>query len=265
MISRPAVGQNIRELERQLGVVLFTPTNKGIVPTAEANNLYSIIKNALTTLVNGENQLQAFNSDSVAVIKISSPTMLDHQIITYMKEFCKKYPKVRFEFFRESNSEKLNTGAIDFVIDIDYKFLDTNFKTIELFTINRILIASKDFLKTYNLTQNVSLEQLLQVPIITFNAGPWANFFKQHLGDAKHVIKVDASVMAFMMVQNSLGVASISQEFLREHKDPNIVVLNVKDISMPTAKMVCAYNETLSRPARVFIDGFKKFCQNLTH
>ena len=56
-VTRAAIGQNIRELENQLGTKLFTPDKRGVIPTAEAVKIYPSIKKVTQIIHETESDL----------------------------------------------------------------------------------------------------------------------------------------------------------------------------------------------------------------
>ena len=56
-ISQPAITLQIKKLESELGVSLFTRTKHGVVLTEEGSVLFEYIKSAIDNIINGENAL----------------------------------------------------------------------------------------------------------------------------------------------------------------------------------------------------------------
>ena len=258
LISRSAVGQNIKELERQLGVTLFTPSRKGVIPTGEACNLYPVIKSAISSIMDAEKNLQSFTSESAGIIRILIPDqeVMDYFMSNYLKEFCAKYPKVQFKLLRFKSLDVLRTGNADFVFDFDYKFKNTNFETKDLFYAHGNLIVHKALLEKHGLSQKISKEAFVSLPIITYDDDPWSKFYRQTNQNNKHLaFETDASNVSNFLVKNALGVGWSCKEILEMLNDPNIVEISVEGLTLPTSVITCAYNKNLSRPARVFLDG----------
>ena len=255
-VSRSAISQNIKELSSQLGVPLFTSSRQGVVPTGEANNLYPIVKSAMESIAQAETGLQAFTADSIGIIKMAmSNTTVELYVKDYLKEFCKKYPKVRLHFFNRDSIGLLEQGKIDFILDLDFIFKSTDFKTIDLFDMSGAFFASKEFLKENNLTANITKAQLFGLPIIT-QPSSWAEFFKS----VEPFMIASSANMVISMVKSSIGVGFHCRELLDKLNDDELVILNVKDLTMPTGKVVCGYSTSLSRPAQAFIDGLVAKC-----
>ena len=249
-VSRSAVSQTIKELGNQLGVTLFASSNKGVVPTSEANNLYPVIKDAITSIVEVENSLQAFTSESEAVIKIGVASLaVELYMLEFIKTFCIKYPKVRLEFFRRDLTDMLAGGKLDFVVEAESIINENGFRKIDLFTFNNILIASEKFLKEHSVNRKISENDFLRLPMISFHM--WTESPKTF------IIKSESAVMTHYMVKNSLGIGFFCQELFGKFDDTGIVTVEVENLTLPNFKIACGYT-SLSRAAKTFIDEFKK-------
>ena len=53
-IKQPTATHNIRELEKSLGVILFSPHARGVTPTKSATALYNHIKEGLASFEKAE-------------------------------------------------------------------------------------------------------------------------------------------------------------------------------------------------------------------
>jgi len=257
-VSRSAVSQSIKELGNQLGVALFIPHSKGVIPTGEANNLYPTIKNAITSIVEVENSLRGFDHQSEAVLKIGlTIPSIEYCVLDYLKEFCTKYPNVQLEFYRRDIMELLGSGKLDFVIEMGSVVGKHNFNTISLFDMNNTFIATKEFLKKHGLSQTISVDDLLRLPIISFHT--WSDFYKQLNVKIKpkFVIKADSVIMGHYMAKNSMGISYYVKEAFQKMNDPDLVEVQVKNLSFPSQERVCGFN-SLSRPAKTFVDGLKE-------
>ena len=253
-ISRAAVSQNIKTLGGQLDVVLFVTHRTGVTPTPQARKLYPTIKQALDLIADTESLLEAPDKNT-GTIKIAINNLYaDIQIKEYLKKFCTLYPNVKLEFFTRDGLALLEQKKIDFVIDLDVVFKNTNCKTIELFTLTGAFIASKEFLKKRGLSQTISKDDLIKLPFIARREA-WPLYLQQmDAPQEPHVTIAASNDMTFSMAKNGLGVGCLSKETLAKMSDENTVTLNVKNIHLPPVKVVCGYNN-LTHHARKFIEG----------
>jgi len=258
-VTRSAVGQKVKELGGQLGVTLFTPHRKGVVPTAEARNLYPVIKDAMDAIIKAEVGLRTLDTESTGHIKMAmSNTGVMMFLRDYMKEFCTTYPKVTFEFFGLENVNLLEKGEIDFIIDAPSLFKGTNIKMTDLFTAKTNFVATKQFLKKHGLGTNITSDELARLPVITLRPSETS----EDLGlQVKSYIKTVSLDMTYQMVKAGLGIGFFVKELLDSLDDPDLVEVTVNGVSLPGITVVCGYNKSLSRPAKAFVDGLAKFCQ----
>lgn len=260
-LSRSAISHNNKELGNQLGVTLFTAHSKGVIPTGEANNLYPIVKNAITALVDAENNLRAFTGESKAVIRIGiAAADVEFYILNYLKDFCSKYPRVQLDFYSTNAMEMLTSGKLDFVIHVGVKAKNTGFKIIDLFTVEGVFMASKQFLKNHGLTQNMSLTEFSRLPMISFHSWEeeYRDFARQnHLPEPNFIVRSNMVTTNHHMMKNSIGIEFYIKGLFGD-LNSDVVEVTVEDYKISPVTFVCVYNN-LSRPARTFIDALQVF------
>jgi len=261
-ITRSAVGQKIKELCNQLDTVLFTPTPKGVAPTNAAHNLYPTIKNAMASVVEAETSLKEFNSDSTGIIRISIATLaFSHYLGDYMKEFCVKYPKIVFEFFGADQRKLFKETKLDLVFHIDCIFFNEDFRVVNISSAETAFVATKSFLHQRGLTQDLTKDQLLKLPIIVEHES-WMEFLqKNNIATEPFLIKVESAEKAYAIAKNSIGVGFYYKGLLEtvNAHDANMVYLNVEGLNMPIFNEFCAFSKNPSLATRAFIDGLIKY------
>ena len=80
-ISQPAVTFQIKKLEEQLGISLFTRTKKGMTLTYEGKVLFEYVKNGLEDINNGENVLSNLKNLDSGTIRIGVSTTICRYIL----------------------------------------------------------------------------------------------------------------------------------------------------------------------------------------
>ena len=266
-ITRAAVSHNMKELSKQLGVELFISSNKGVVLTNEAINIYPIIKDGVESFTLAESITSKLNDENKTSVKMAiSGTSVEILINRYVKEFDAKYPKIRLEISDLKDIDLVKQQQEDFV-NSSKRTINQSLKAINLYTTNPIFLASKDFLKKHELTNTISKDLLFKFPVIVHKGTIWAEQCKQECekDDPSMIRLVASSNMIYSMSQDSIGIGLISREtlgLLGGIKGTNLVPLNVDGITFKAVQIVCGYNKALTRPARTFVDGFLKFCKS---
>jgi len=261
-ISRVAVGKNIRELGNQLGVILFTPCKRGVVPTAEAISMYPQIKKVTEIIAETENNLNALNNDSTGTIKmVVHGWFAKHYLDKYLIVFYKKYPKIQIQFFQDEGLYMLKNKKIDFFIDFDILFQGVDIKTKRVLseTFYDNFVASKSFLDKHNLTKDMTKEDLSRLPIIA-RPEAWQEYKKQFTEPVTTIINVPTVDVVYQYVKKDMGVGVFGRTQQKEVNDSNIVELKIQDFEYLTSTVSCFY-ENLSRHAKTFIDGLIEFCK----
>jgi len=257
-VSRSAVSQNLKELGNQLGVVLFNSTAKGVIPTGIANNIYPAIKNAITSIIETENNLHQFTNDSTGTIKIAMINSYVELFSEYIKEFNAKYPKVKIEILNLAKGI-IESGKIDFVICADMFLSDTNYKTINLSEIHNVFMATREFVAKYNLPKTLTKDDFSKLPIIA-REGMWQKFCSLNNIDANCIaIKTGSSDMTYSLVKKSIGIGFCAKQV--HENNPDLVLLDITGIKFPATTSVVGYNKTLSKPAQAFVDGLITYCR----
>ena len=75
-ISQPAITFQIKKLEEQLGVSLFTRTKHGMILTDEGKVLFEYVKNGIENISNGENALSNLKNLDSGTIRIGVSTTI---------------------------------------------------------------------------------------------------------------------------------------------------------------------------------------------
>jgi len=262
-LTREAIRHNIKELSRQLGIVLFNPHRKGIEPTADAVALYREVKPALETITRAEQTLMVITPQTHGTIKMVVKTLFAESFLNdYIKVFRAKYPNIAIEFYYDKSLELLRNNKIDFVINWDCLFRDTEFKIIKIVEkgFDGGFVATQDFLNEYNLTVNLSKEDLIKLPIA--EGEEFVPIIKEMLGtDQLNIIKASESNTIFSIAGASLAVAYCVEMDHAALKKFNFVNLNVAEVSPFLVHLVCGY-KNLSRVAHVFLDGLVKYIKH---
>lgn len=261
-----AVGQRIKELERQLGTTLFVPHARGVTPTKEADELYIRIKPALAVLNNAESSVKEFNESSIGVLRIaSSSTISSVQIIDFLCDFMKKYPNVKLAM--HGGQSRIELAAMLVKRDLDVIVHRLPFPTVtfgdvvieELCDHKRAFFACKEFLKKHNLGTNLTTSQLRELPLIL----PVRT--REDMRPLFDALKVDSFTevmggceLIYSMIKRGVGIGYTYCNLVKQ--DDSIEMINVIDADLPVHKLGIIYNrDESSKLVLTFIKMIKEF------
>lgn len=127
-LTQSGVSQQVKALEEALDITLFDRINRRIIPTTEAEILYSECSKHLDDLEGAITKISNKNNELIGKVKIGRSASISLvKLIGQVAEFQKANPKVRVIFKVGSNKEladELNKGNIDFA------FMDRHFEDL---------------------------------------------------------------------------------------------------------------------------------------
>lgn len=280
-ISRQAVSQNLKELGNQLGGIklfIHDPVNRCVTPSSEATAMYPDVKESVEKMMEVEEGLQAFTSESKAVIRLAIPSAhTSHYFNKYIIDFCKKYPKVCLEFYAKESMDLLAQKKIDLVVNAKNSFRDYNFQIVDLFKEEYIFVATSEFLAQSKLKPDLTVQELLSVPTVAQQDS--LKSFKMASGiDLSPSVITVSTEQVFATVKGGLGIGLYWNSAFSGRKckaccllqgnqgdcptKDEIIKLNIKDTRV-FEPLACAYNKGhLTKAAKAFLDGLLSYCKN---
>ena len=147
-ISQPAVSQNIKTLESEIGFSLFVRTNKGVKLTNEGVEIYSYCKTIFRQVELLNQTLQDLSTLEAGILNIgASDTICKYYLIDILKEFEELYPKIRYRVTNCTTNESLKLLRQH---DVDVAFVHTpipndNFNYQNCLELNDVFVCSYNF------------------------------------------------------------------------------------------------------------------------
>lgn len=115
-IAQPALSQQIRKLEKQLGLALFERNNHRVELTPAGTALLEHAERILSDLVAAEDEMLGWAGGVRGRIRLGAARGLTGQLARVLAGFCRAFPAVEVEL-REQNTEEmvagLHAGRID--------------------------------------------------------------------------------------------------------------------------------------------------------
>ncbi len=161
-ISQPAISKSISNLEKGLGVTLFSRTSKGVSLTEEGEILYQHIGNAFDSINQAEDEIKKIHDLGIGQLKIGVSTSLcKHILLDYLKDFIDENPHIKVTIRCHSTKNTLNLlseGKIDLGLICETD-IPKGFTYKELTTIHDIFVTSDSYLDNLHLRESDQASQ----------------------------------------------------------------------------------------------------------
>lgn len=260
-ISQPAISKSIKNLEEQLGVYLFTRSNKGLSLTNEGMALLEKIEPAMAIMGSIENELSDFKDLSKGNIRIGISSVLTKCVLVdVFSIFKEKYPNVSITLYNGLTSElleNLSKGNLDFVIynKNDEEEVSGNIKSIKFLELRYVFFCNP---MCYNMER--SLESISKLPLILQSkASNTRKFLDKHTnGVLVPNTEVVSQDLICNMVNKGFG-AGFAFEKMADMVNPNFKKVSLRCI--PKAQIMLATNtlNKLNYASKVFVKMLKDF------
>ena len=264
-VSQSAVSQSIRKLETELGCRLFERSGKGLVLTAEGEELFTHIKKAMQEIHTGENSISKLAAMKTGELQIgATETSLRFYILEQIRAFKEKHPQIRITFHgttmqdlcHQLQNEEIEVG---FLISPIPEGCDFNLQ--HLCDIQDIPVASAEFPIDFDRTYE--LKDLVKYPMITTSAD---NTVRKHIDDwflengvvASSDYTVRAMGLVTPLVRSRLGIGILAEEYVRDDIESGKLI-QIKTTSLPKPRSLYIgtnHQTALSEAAREFIRHF---------
>ena len=238
-ITQPAVSQQIKKLEQELNIPLFTRLHKRIIPTAAAHRLHNLVKPFLDRLNDEMEYVSVPMERPYGSLRIGAPIIFG---TTYLTEICHAfralYPEVSFVIkFEESDVlvEMLNNGRLDLALIDFFSPYDQLPGKPEIYRIEAlmeeslILACSKDYYKA-RVGGDISFNHLMEQDFITDENEPiilkhwfWY-YFKRKATGFNIVMAIEAHQALMACIRNGMGMAVTSYHLFEDEIKRNEII-----------------------------------------
>lgn len=172
-VTQGAISQQIKQLESQLGFLLFHRQPRKLILTTKGKRLAEIVRNSLFAIQNEIEELQSLEYGK-EILKISvMPSFGSKWLMARIGKFNQLHPNIKLEISSEGRKVDLHVEDVDLGIrygDGNYPGLDTTLLMKE----EVFPVCSPAFLEKNDLPR--TLEDLNDYDLIHDTAGPYERF-----------------------------------------------------------------------------------------
>lgn len=243
--EQPNVTRAIKNLERDLGCVLFTRSNKGVTLTPEGEMLYRRVAIAYEQIAAAEEELSRHNGFEEGLLRIGvSETALHEVLLSALVRYHALYPKIKFSLVNLTNTQAIGAvknQAVDFVLISTPFSLDKSLKSVPIKRFQDIVVCGERY--RYLTGEKVSFRELTGLCIVSVNKTTktyeyYRTLFRRYGLEFAPEIEVSTSNQILPIVKNNLGIGFIPASFA-ENKIANGEVFRLETEEEITPREVC--------------------------
>ncbi len=245
-ISQPAVTQTIKKLEKELGVVLFIRSKKGMKLTKIGEKIYYDVESAIKSFTRITDTINNENDLITGEINIASGSNIARKLLTTpVSEFCLDYPNIDINILEGSQKsmlKDLEDGKIDFVLT--QKTSNVSFPFLEMQKTGYCFVKSK------NMIQN----RFIIIRDGSYTYELFKEFEKANNLSNPKVLHVSSYKIALSLVMKGIGITLVPTHILDEVDSQDLEKVYT-DYKFPETTFVVYYNpNTLTKAAKIFLE-----------
>lgn len=240
--SQPGISKQIRLLEDELGVEIFSRSGKHLTSvTAAGQAILAIAENILKQTENIRRTAQEFSDDTRGTLTIATThTQARYALPLVIEQFIEKYPDVALHMHQGTPlqiAEMAANGTADFAIATESLEHFNDLMMMPCYRWNRCIVVKKDHPLASR--DKLSLDEVAQYPIVTYVFGFTGRskldeaFQARGLTPKVVFTAADADVIK-TYVRLGLGIGIIARMAFDESLDKDLVALDASEIFAPS-------------------------------
>lgn len=275
-ISQPSLSNAIKELEKELGIVIFSRTNKGVIISDDGLEFLGYARQVVEQAdLLGSRYLQ----DKVTKKRFCVSTQHYSFVVNAFVDLVKKYRDSNYEFMiRETRTHEIiedvktlkSEVGILYINDFNQKVInkllkENNLIFYQLFSAKpHIFISDTNPLSTRNI---VSLKDIEPYPYLSFEQGQYNSFYysEEILSTMSHqkIIKVSDRATLFNLLIGLDGYTICTGIISEELNGKNIVAIPLDIDESINIGYIVHKDTARSNLGQIFIEALKQNIQAL--
>lgn len=170
--SQPGISKQLKQLERELGVSIFSRKGKNLTAiTAAGNDIVGYARRITRDVENISTLGKELKAEQEGTLSIATThTQARYVLPDILKQFHKRYPNVHLEL-HQGTSEQIAAlvadNKVDFAIATESRELFPELNLLPCFEWDRIVLTPKDHVLT-SVKEALTLERLAKYPLVTY-------------------------------------------------------------------------------------------------
>lgn len=239
--EQPNVTRTIKNLEKDLGCVLFMRSNKGVSLTPEGEKLYRRVAIAYEQIAAAEEELSRYNGFEEGILRIGvSETALHEALLPALCKYHALYPKIKFNLINLTNAQAISAvrnQMVDFALIATPFDLDKSLKSVPIKQFQDIVVCGERY--KYLTNENVGFKELTKHCIVSLNKTSktyeyYRKIFRKYGLEFSPDIEVSTSNQILPIVKNNLGIGFVPASFAeKEIADGDVFRLETEEPIAP--------------------------------
>lgn len=172
--SQPGISKQIRLLEDELGVEVFSRSGKHLTRiTPAGESILKVVGDILSEVESIKKIAQEFNNEDKGDLSIATThTQARYVLPNIINRFMKKFPDVSLHMHQGTPariSDMASDGTVDFAIATEALEYHSDLIMMPCYSWNRLVVVPRNHPLTR--VQNLTLEALAEHPIVTYVKG----------------------------------------------------------------------------------------------
>ncbi|MGE6570440.1 transcriptional regulator CynR [Shewanella vesiculosa] len=265
-VSQPALSQQIKQLEEQLGCQLFDRSGRSVRLT-DAGEMYArYARNALQDLQEGKRAINDVKNLSSGELRIAiTPTFTTYLIGPLIKVFHERYPKVTLSV-KEMSQEQMEQRLLDDEFDVGIAFENVHSADIESQTLlveTLALVVRKDHPLAQESVVNL---QILNQQSMVLLSNEFATreqierYCRQHQVQPKVLMEANSLSAVIEIVRNT-QLATLLPSNITGERDELVAITLTPSLLQRTAVLLQRKGAYQTAAAKAFITLANQHCQ----
>ncbi len=265
-VSQPALSQQIKQLEEQLGCQLFDRSGRSVRLT-DAGEMYArYARNALQDLQEGKRAINDVKNLSSGELRIAiTPTFTTYLIGPLIKVFHERYPKVTLSM-KEMSQEQMEQRLLEDEFDVGIAFENVHSADIESQTLlveTLALVVRKDHPLAQESVVNL---QILNQQSMVLLSNEFATreqierYCRQHQVQPKVLMEANSLSAVIEIVRNT-QLATLLPSNITGERDELVAIALTPSLLQRTAVLLQRKGAYQTAAAKAFITLAHQHCQ----
>lgn len=223
-VAQPALSYQLKQMEEELNVKLFTREPYGIELTDAGRIFYNYAQQILALSKNAKTEIKQIEDGNFGSIKVGSvSSSVGSQPSEKMIIFAKQHPNVSFDIIEDNTYgilEKLKNQLIDLAL-VRTPFNHTNLNSKDIVEEPMVAITQQDY---FSGKSKVTIKDLANKPLVIYRRfeNMFIESFSRRGYQPNFAVKCDDARTAILWCDKGLGIALVPESIAKTYAEGEV-------------------------------------------